>query len=82
MAGVSGGKKSIDWDSLELQAFNLKFARMSPDDRVRHAERLAATFRKHGEPLPHSLKDVLRGKKGVPQPTSRSRRRASRRRAC
>jgi hypothetical protein len=81
MAGESSGKKSIDWDALELQAFNLKFSRMSPEDRVRHAEILAATFRKHGEFLPNSLADVLRGKKSAPQPARRSQGHVIRRRA-
>jgi hypothetical protein len=79
MAGESDEKKLIDWDTLELQAFNLKFARLSPEDRIRHAERLAATFRKHGEPLPDSLAEVLRGKKSALLPPRRSRGRVRRR---
>lgn len=79
MAEESDGKKLVDWDALELQAFNVKFARMSAEDRVRHAERLAATFRKHGVPLPNSLEDVLRGKKSAPEPTRRPRGHVSRR---
>jgi hypothetical protein len=54
---------------------------MSPEDRVRHAEILAATFRKHGEFLPNSLADVLRGKKSAPQPARRSQGHVIRRRA-
>jgi len=79
MAGESSEKRSIDWDALELQAFNLKFARLSPEDKIRHAERLASTFRRHGEPLPGSLADMLREKKSAPLPVKRSRGNASRR---
>jgi len=47
--------RPIDWDTLELQAHNLRCEPMSPEDRLRKAQKLAATFRNHGQPLPNSL---------------------------
>jgi hypothetical protein len=61
MEKSNGRPKPVDWDALELQAFNLKFARMSPGDRVKQAQSLATTFRKHNEPLPDTLEEMLRG---------------------
>jgi len=47
--------RPVDWDRLELQAHDLRYEPMSPEDRLRKARKLAATFRAHGQPLPNSL---------------------------
>jgi hypothetical protein len=65
MRKSNGRPKPVDWDALELRAFNLKYARMSPGDKVRQAQSLATTFRKHNEPLPDTLEELLRGE-GAP----------------
>jgi hypothetical protein len=49
-------RKSLDWDALELQAYNVRFEHMSREDKLKKARRLATTFRKHNEPLPRGLK--------------------------
>jgi len=49
-------RKPIDWDAMELQTFNLRFERMSREDKLKKARWLATTFRKHNEPLPRGLK--------------------------
>ncbi len=56
MVKSSRKRKSLDWDALELQAFNLRFERMSREDKLKKAQRLATTFRRHKEPLPRGLK--------------------------
>ena len=58
MARSRKKRKSLDWDALELQAFNLRFERMSREDKLKKARRLAITFRRHNEPLPGGLKTV------------------------
>lgn len=58
MAKTKGKRKPIDWDAIELEAFNLRFEQMSPQDKLRKARRLAATFRKHNQPLPDELANV------------------------
>jgi hypothetical protein len=58
MARSRRKRKSLDWDALELQAFNLRFERMSREDKLKKARWLATTFRKHNEPLPRGLKTL------------------------
>ena len=48
-------RKHIDWDAIELQAFNLRFEPISPKDKLEKARKLAATFWKHNQPLPDEL---------------------------
>jgi len=47
--------KTIDWDAMELQAFNLRFEPISPQDKLRKARKLAITFRRYHRPLPNEL---------------------------
>lgn len=58
MARSRKKRKSLDWDALELQAFNLRFERISREDKLKKARRLATTFRRHNEPLPGGLKTL------------------------
>jgi len=60
MAKSRNRNKPIDWDALELEAFNLRFERMSPEEKVNRARELAAKFRKHNQPLPTEIKRLLR----------------------
>jgi len=45
-------RKHIDWDAIELQAFNLRFEPISPKDKLEKARKLAITFRRYHQPLP------------------------------
>jgi hypothetical protein len=47
--------EQVDWDFMELEAFNLRYDRMSYRERLRKARTLANTFIKHNKPLPHGL---------------------------
>jgi hypothetical protein len=58
MARSRRKRKSLDWDALELRAFNLRFERLSREDKLKKARRLATTFRRHNEPLPRGLKTL------------------------
>ena len=58
MAKTKRKRKPIDWDAMELQAFNLRFEPISPQDKVKKARKLAATFWKHNQPLPDELADA------------------------
>ena len=58
MARSRRKRKSIDWDALELQAYNVRFEHMSREDKLKKARRLATTFRRHNEPLPRELKTL------------------------
>jgi len=69
--GNGRGKKPIDWDALELQVFNLRFESMSPEDRMRKAQMLASTFRRHREPLPDQLEILIQREIAVPRPSWR-----------
>jgi hypothetical protein len=51
--------RPVDWDALELQAHDLRYEPMSPEDRLRKAQKLAARFREHGQPLPNCLAVLL-----------------------
>ena len=53
MAKAKRKRKPIDWDAMELQAFNLRFEPMSPKDKLKKARKLAPTFRRHNPPLPN-----------------------------
>ena len=55
MAKAKRKRKPIDWDAMELQAFNLRFESMSPQNKLKKARRLAITFRRYHRPLPHEL---------------------------
>ncbi|MBE0481829.1 MAG: hypothetical protein IBX68_12750 [Dehalococcoidia bacterium] len=46
---------SPDWDDLMSQADALRLERISPEERLEKAKRLADVFRKHGRPLPSCL---------------------------
>jgi hypothetical protein len=58
MAKSRRKRKLIDWDALELEAFNLRFERMSREDKLKRARRIATTFRRHNEPMPKGLKKL------------------------
>jgi len=58
MAKSRRKRKLIDWDALELEAFNLRFERMSREDKLKRARRIATTFRRHNEPVPEGLKTL------------------------
>ncbi len=68
------GLSSVDWDALELQVFNLRFESISREDRMRKAQRLASTFRRHSEPLPDQLEILIQREPAAPIPLWRSRR--------
>lgn len=55
MAKTKRKRKPIDWDAMELQAFNLRFEPMSPQDKLKKARKLAITFRRYNQPLPDEL---------------------------
>jgi len=55
MAKTKRKRKPIDWDAMELQAFNLRFEPISPQDKLKKARRLATTFRRYHQPLPDEL---------------------------
>jgi len=55
MAKAKRKRKPIDWDAMELQAFNLRFEPMSPQNKLKKARRLAITFRRYHRPLPDEL---------------------------
>jgi hypothetical protein len=48
-------REPIDWDAMELEAFNLKYERLSSRERLRKARKLAGTFTEHNRPLPNGL---------------------------
>ena len=52
-------REPIDWDAMELEAFNLKYERLSSRERLRKARKLAGAFTEHNKPLPSGL-DFLR----------------------
>ena len=58
MAKSRRKRKTIDWDALELEAFNLRFERISREDKLKKARRLATMFRRHNEPVPKGLKTL------------------------
>ena len=47
--------KPIDWDALDLEVHNLRYEQISPEERLKKAEKLAEIYRKAGKPLPNSL---------------------------
>lgn len=55
MAQDSFKREPIDWDAMELEAFNLKYERMSSKERLRKARKLANTYLAHNRPLPAGL---------------------------
>ncbi|MCJ7523278.1 MAG: hypothetical protein MUP21_13825, partial [Dehalococcoidia bacterium] len=61
MAKSRNRGKSVDWDALELEAFNLRYERMSSEEKANRARQLAAKFRKHNQPLPAEIARLLRG---------------------
>ena len=58
MAGAKKSQEPVDWDALELQAFNLKFEPLSTEDLLQKARDLAAAFKIHHEPLPGILEQI------------------------
>ena len=50
-------KKSrpIDWDALDIEVYNLRYERISPEERLKKASKLAAIYRQAGKPLPDRL---------------------------
>jgi hypothetical protein len=52
-------REPVDWDAMELEAFNLKYERLSSRERLRKARKLAGTYTEHNKPLPNGL-DFLR----------------------
>ena len=58
MAAIRNSQEFVDWDALELQAFNLKFEPISTEELVQKARELAATFKKYNEPLPRILERI------------------------
>jgi hypothetical protein len=58
MAKSKRKRKLIDWDALELEVFNLRFERVSREDKLKRARRIATTFRRHNEPMPKGLKTL------------------------
>ena len=53
---------TVDWDALEYEAFNLRFERLSAEEKVKKARELATKFRRHNQPLPAELVTLLRGR--------------------
>ena len=47
--------KPIDWDVLDLEVHNLRYEHISPEERLKKAEKLAEIYRKAGKPLPNRL---------------------------
>lgn len=62
MTKSSTEHKAIDWDSLELEAFNLRFERLTPEQKTKRARELAAKFQKYNQPMPRELANLIRGK--------------------
>ena len=60
MASSKRGIETVKWDALELEAFNLKFERMSPEAKMRKAHRLAVLFRRYRQPVPGCLADLIK----------------------
>ena len=58
MAKTKRKRKPIDWDAMELQAFNLRFEPISPKDKLKKARKLAIAFRRYNQPLPDELADA------------------------
>ena len=54
--------KTNDWDALELEAFNLRFERRTPEQKIKKARELAAKFQKYNQPLPPELGRLMSGK--------------------
>ncbi len=55
MAKTKRTGKPIDWDAIELQAFNLRFEPISAKEKLKKARKLATTFRRYNQPLPDEL---------------------------
>lgn len=47
--------RPINWDNLELQAYNLRYEPIAPEEKLKKAQKLAAIFRKNRQPLPNQL---------------------------
>jgi hypothetical protein len=62
MARGKTNRRPVDWDALEIEAFNLRFERLSIEEKVKKAQDLAAKFRRHNQPLPAELRRLLRGR--------------------
>ena len=60
MARSKRGLRPVNWDALELEAFNLEFEQMSAEDKLKKAHGLAAIFRRHLQPVPDCLADLIR----------------------
>ena len=50
----------VDWDAMELEAFNLRYEDISQEDMVARAKSLAALFREHRQPPPETVLSILR----------------------
>ncbi len=48
-------EKPVDWEALDLEVYNLRYERISPEERLRKARKLADIYRKAGRPLPNRL---------------------------
>ena len=55
MTGINNEQEPVDWDSLTLQAFNLRFESGSHEAKMEKAKNLALTFIKHDRSLPREL---------------------------
>ena len=73
MARSRNKSRPVDWDALELEAYNLRFERMSPKEKAARARRLAVKFRKHNQPLPVDLATLLQGMTSARKPKPGSR---------
>jgi hypothetical protein len=72
MARGKTKRRPVDWDALEIEAFNLRFERLSTEEKVKKARELAAKFRRHNQPLPAELMRLLRGRTITRKPKSRA----------
>ncbi len=48
-------EKPVNWDAMDREVYNLRYERISPDERLKKAGRLAEIYRKAGKPLPDRL---------------------------
>ncbi len=48
-------EKKVDWNEVEQQVRDLRLKKISPEEKLKEAYRLAAVYRKVGKPLPNYI---------------------------
>ena len=51
--------KKVDWHAIDQQVFQLRFAKLSPEEKLKEVRRLADLYVQGGKPIPAYLAALL-----------------------